>query len=177
MSEIWKQAVGFEGYYEVSSLGRVRSLDRIANSRSPRLVKGRTLKTPCNSDGYPTVKPHIKGRGTSEKVHRMVAKAFLENTGDKEQVNHIDGDKSNNAINNLEWCSARENVRHARDTGLREKAIFTGEENRASILNEHEVIRIRQLQNILTQGELQKLFGVSRSTIQNVLSRRTWKHI
>lgn len=117
--EQWKYVKGFEGIYHVSSCGRVRSLDR-AKKRdfSGRRVDGRIMTASLNKKGYLTV--HLS-KDTKERripVHRLVAQAFIPNPDAKEQVNHIDGDKQNNNVGNLEWVTNEENMAHAIAHGL-----------------------------------------------------------
>lgn len=119
MSEIWKPVVGYEGIYEVSSFGRVRSIDRIVNGGSrwgkrPEHKHGKILSQFSNVDGYKCVHIKIGGKQKEYRVHRLVAFAFLgKPEGDQTEVNHIDGDKTNNSVDNLEWVSHTENMRHA----------------------------------------------------------------
>ena len=120
MKEIWKDIKGYESFYQVSNLGNVRSLDRyVKNGTSNRNIKrGRVLKPCINHKGYLQV--HLVANGNSKLVviHRLVAKAFIPNPQNKAQVNHIDGNKKNNNVRNLEWCTNQENVIHAINTGL-----------------------------------------------------------
>lgn len=112
MEEIWKDVKGFEGYYEVSNLGRVRSVDRVIfdNVRKcDRLLKGRILKKRYHTGGYNVVafcKEHII---VNKFVHRLVAEAFIPNLDNLPLVNHKDEDKTNNCVDNLEWCDAKYN--------------------------------------------------------------------
>lgn len=118
--EIWRDVAGYEGYYQVSTVGRVRSLDRIVMraNNSPMLRKGVMLTPQKDRDGYLLVGLKRGGKEYKAKVHRLVAEAFIPNYDNKPIVNHLDGDKGNNAVNNLEWCTDRENSHHARATGL-----------------------------------------------------------
>lgn len=120
-TEIWMDIKGFEGYYQVSSHGRVKSFDRVVRRKhTTSLVRGVILKTPKNNGGYCNVKLYRSGDKTfvSKKVHRLVADAFVENPNGKNVVNHIDGQKDNNHYSNLEWCTQKENMHHAFNNGL-----------------------------------------------------------
>lgn len=111
MQEIWKAIEGFEGLYEVSNHGNVRSLDRIVHhSREfTREQKGNLLKPQPDKENYLTVSLYINGKPHRYKVHRLVALAFLENTNNHKEVNHKDEDKQNNRADNLEWCDRKYN--------------------------------------------------------------------
>ena len=106
IKEIWKDVVGYEGQYEVSNLARVRSLKLYAKTTG-RILKQKYIKK------YISVPLSHKNKCTNCTVHRLVAKAFVPNPKKLKQVNHIDGDRSNNKASNLEWVSARENSCHA----------------------------------------------------------------
>lgn len=114
MTEIWKKIEGTHGMMEVSSLGRIRSLLRIDKT---------VLKYQHDSKGYQRVRVTIQREKMTFKVHREVAKAFIPNPDNKPQVNHIDGNKDNNAVDNLEWVTNQENARHALNTGLFETVV------------------------------------------------------
>lgn len=107
MEELWKPVPEYEGYYEVSNLGRIR------NTRT-----GRTLKGHPDTKGYPCFWPKINGRRRCLRIHRCVALAFSPNPDNKPEVNHRDGDKKNPTADNLEWVTSRENHLHAHRTGL-----------------------------------------------------------
>lgn len=106
--EHWKVVEGTYGALEVSDLGRVKS----------NLRDGRILKTSADSKGYLRLRMTIKRKRYAFKVHRLVAEAFIPNPEGKPQVNHIDGDKTNNSAANLEWVSNKENAHHAIANGL-----------------------------------------------------------
>lgn len=114
MTEKWKAAPGYEGYYEVSTDGRVRSVDRsYTNSRgAARTVCGRVLAQTTTREGYNLVALYREKKRRDLLVHRIVAEAFVPNPCGKPEVNHIDGNKQNNAANNLEWCTQSENLLH-----------------------------------------------------------------
>lgn len=114
MEEEWKDIKEYEGLYQVSSLGRVKSLDRtnIKFNRSVPL-RGRMLKLNTNIHGYPFVTIYKNGVCRSRTVHRLVAEAFILNPEAKPQVNHINGCKSDNRVDNLEWVTASDNQKHS----------------------------------------------------------------
>lgn len=105
MKEIWKPIEGYEGLYEVSNLGRVRSLPRAT-------TKGKVLKPRLTKFGYARVNLWRNGKSRLFLVHRLVAAAFISNPENKPQVNHIDENKANNCADNLEWCTNLENHNH-----------------------------------------------------------------
>lgn len=103
MTEIWKDVVGFEGFYQVSNLGRVKSIGRY-DSRG-RFWGEQLKKTKPNNRGYIQISFHKHGKEYYKLLHRVVAEAFIPNSDNLPQVNHIDEDKNNNAVENLEWCT------------------------------------------------------------------------
>lgn len=120
--EIWMDIEDYKGHYQVSNLGKVRSLDR-TNKHSEnkiRMIKGRLLKIQINNkrNGYCEISLHKEGFEKRYKIHRLVAIAFIPNPNNKKEVNHIDGNKSNNCVENLEWVTSIENIKHAWDNGL-----------------------------------------------------------
>ena len=113
-SEEWRPVKDFEGSYEISSLGNVRSLDRfVARSPTSKFVKGRTIAQLSMPNGYRTVMLNSGGKRFRRYVHRLVAEAFLDNPSKLREVNHKDEDKSNNVLANLEWCSHSYNMKYA----------------------------------------------------------------
>jgi hypothetical protein len=106
-SEIWKAIKGFEGFYEINSLGQVRN------------AKNNYLRKPkINRLGYLTIVLCKEGIGKTAFIHRLIAEAFIPNPESKKEVNHINGCKLDNSIKNLEWCTRHENMRHASKVGL-----------------------------------------------------------
>lgn len=117
MKEIWKDIAGYEGLYQVSNHGNIRSHKRMPN----KLLK----QSPTNC-GYMKVELYKNAKGKMHYVHRLVAQAFLPNPHNKSEINHIDGNKANNVLSNLEWASRSENQLHAINQGLREPSPMTG---------------------------------------------------
>ena len=111
--EVWKDVKGYEGLYKVSNLGDVWSV-----------TKNRKL-IPCkHKRGYLLVKFTVNQKAKNFYVHRLVAEAFIENPNSKKEVNHKDGDKTNNRVENLEWCSGFENMIHSYESGLRDMPVL-----------------------------------------------------
>lgn len=121
MSEEWRDVVGYEGLYQVSDQGRVKSLER--KDCLGRTVKERTLKPSPTKYGYLVVSLHAGGKQKMLRVHRLVCEAFHENPDNKPQVNHVNEDKTDNRACNLEWCTRIENMNHGTRNSRAGKAI------------------------------------------------------
>ena len=108
--EIWRPIVGYEGLYEVSSYGRVRSLDRYVNNNSFR--KGKVLSPGKDTIGYLFVVLSCNGKCKTIRVHRLVAQAFIPNPDNLPEINHINEDKTDNRVDNLEFCNRKYNINY-----------------------------------------------------------------
>ena len=116
--EVWRYVVGFEGHYIVSNMGNVMSLPRRANHMSgTRVSVGKVLKPNKIWNGYLQVTLCVDGERHHRLVHRLVAEAFIPNPNNMEQVNHINFDRADNRLENLEWCTASENTLHSERAG------------------------------------------------------------
>lgn len=126
-TELWLQVKGYEGFYEVSNTGKIRSIDRIVNRSDTGYslkYSGQIIKQTLDKRGYENVYLSINSKSKRYRVHRLVAMAFLDNPENKPQVNHKDGNKQNNHVNNLEWSTDEENRNHAIENGLYTKNGF-----------------------------------------------------
>ena len=175
--EVWMDIEGYEGYYQVSNMGKVKSLKRNVKHYigGTKTINERLLKNTV-VNGYHQVDLSKQGIRKRFLVHRLVANAFIENPKKKLQVNHIDGDKTNNNTSNLEWVTASENVTHGHLTGLHQA--MSGSKNGHAKLSESQVLKIRhEYSQGETQKELAKKFKVSTWTIQGIVENRTWKNV
>lgn len=187
--EIWKAVAGYEGYYEVSNFGNFRSETRtIIIAGHPRIRIGKPKRTDCkNHKGYAGITFSKEGVMKKYLTHRLVAKAFLPNPENKGTVNHKDGNKLNNHVSNLEWTTHLENVRHAVETGLKKPVNpnkygnSQGENIHSAKLTEEDVkfIRINSSKNggRMNSVELGRMFEVNKTTIMQVVNRKTWRHV
>ena len=167
MIEEWRNIKGYEGLYEISNFGRVKSLSRYtANqwSKKARFREERILSFQLTKDGYPTLKLNKDGKTIRHRIHRLVAFNFLENPQNKPQVNHKDGIKINNFVENLEWNTQNENQLHACINGL--KSIK---------LTENDILEIRKDKRTLL--EIGKDFNIAFQTVSEIKNRKIWKWV
>lgn len=174
LPENWRPIPDGEGSYEVSDHGRIRGLDRtVDRGGRPMRVRGRPIKTPLKSSGYPHFKLAHNGAITYPMVHRCVAAAFLPPAPGSHYVNHKDGDKTNNHVSNLEYVTASENAQHA----VRERLASVGEAHTNAKLTEHQVRAIRAAQGTRSAKDLAAEYGVAEMYIPLIWRRRRWKHV
>ena len=178
--EKWKDIKEFPNY-QISNYGRVKSLARICkrgNGTGDYYKKETFLKLRLDKYGYERIALYNNGRGSQKHfmIHRLVAEAFIPNVDNKPTVNHIDGNKLNNYVSNLEYMTFEENLSHAWKIGLINNK---GEKNHLSKMNEKQVLEIRDLYsgNVYSQRKLARLYNVSRGCIVGIIKRKTWKHI
>ena len=157
---MWKEAYDFNNYL-CNENGEIYSLLR------NKILKGRSLK------GYKRVALMKDGKTIDVLVHRLIAQTFLPNPENKPYINHIDGDKTNNSVSNLEWCTQKENVQHAIETGLKDDR---GTHSSRASCNEEKLKKIRSL---ISEGkrneEIAKIIGVSKDVVRYIRRNRTYK--
>lgn len=152
--ELWLPVPDFDKYH-VSNFGRVKSF---------KWSKSRIIKPVLTSRGYLRVELFKDGKPKTFLVHRLVAKAFISNPESKPFINHRDGNKLNNHVSNLEWCTSSENMRHALAAGLQK----SGQDNYLAKLTNEQARLIRDNPLDLTQLQLADLFGISQGTISAI---------
>lgn len=152
---------GYEGLYLISRDGDIYSKHR-----------GKYLKPYLNPCGYLGVKLCKNGKNTSLSVHRILASTYSSPVEGRTEVNHIDGNKLNNSLDNLEWCTRSENMRHAHKVGLVD---LKGDKGPNAKLTEEQVLKIRKssARGTLLANE----YGVTKHTIYDIRKRKSWKHI
>jgi len=176
--EIWKEIIDFENY-EISNLGNVRSWksNNIFKKRKSPISKSQIL----NNSGYFYVIFYKKNSGTHKYIHRLVSEAFIPNLKNKKEVNHINGIKTDNKVENLEWVTSSENKQHALKMGLFNPALQDrkGDKNGNAKLTEAKVLHIRYFlyENILTQKQIGSLFSISKQTISFIKNNRIWNNL
>lgn len=175
--EAWKDIFSYEGKYQISSLGRVKSLPRTGR------LQVKILKPHFKKGGYLEVSLSKNSSPRYCLISRLVAQAFIPNPQNKLYINHKNGVKKNNTTLNLEWCTFQENEAHAIKLGLKGplyQGYAKGEQVGTSKLLEKQVIEIRKLKfknPLLTQSELSERFKVSQSQIGRILRKQRWQHL
>lgn len=179
MQEIWKPVLGFEGFYEVSNRGAVRTVGRKVPCihGHMRWLPEKKLSHYLGTRGYIQVTLNANGKKKqSYLAHRLVAIAFIPNPGGMPQVNHRDGNKTHNHVSNLEWCTGPENCAHARIEKLYEPA--RGERAGGAKLTNAQA---REIKMRLAQGERHTAialdYPVSRTVVTRIANGTRWAHI
>lgn len=178
MKEEWRPVVGYEDAYEVSNLGRIRSVDRMVSTSNrwggfTKNIKGKILSQSGRA-GYRSV-CLSSGSHKTHNVHILVLTSFVGPAPDGHVCCHGDGNKENNRVDNLRWGTVKENcadtVRHGNS--------MRGEKNHTARLNTEKVIAIKTLYNKTkaTHKDLASLFDVHTSTVKDITSGRTWGHV
>lgn len=171
--EVWKDIEGFEGAYQISDLGRVKSLSRFAIDRC---VKERIIKPYRNNGGYLTCVLCAEGVPHPRLIHRLVGSAFIQRPPGKDYINHKNSNRSDNRAVNLEWCTVLENTRHKIEVagnhskGDRHPKVKLTEKQVGEILKEYNFGKI-------TMRQLGERYNVLDTTIFKIVHRITWSHL
>lgn len=152
--EIWEDILGYEGLYQVSNFGRIKGF-----SRYEKILKSELMKI-----GYYQIRLYKKGIITKKYIHRLVAEAFIPNPENKRTVNHKNGIKTDNSLENLEWATHQENNIHAVKTKLHTEKLTV-----------NDVLEIRK--SDLSCRALGKIYGVDFTNISLIKRRKSWAHI
>lgn len=163
VKELWKPLLEYKGV-EVSSIGRIR---KAANkSRKERIL----TEFPKDRDGYYRCSvQRLDGTWTSQPVHRLVAKAFIPRIENKDIVNHIDGNRTNNRVENLEWITPKENVIHSFKFGSRKTY---KQVPKRTILTDFQVSQIGKLRELYTVNQIAKLFNIEYQSLKNIIHKK-----
>lgn len=184
-NEVWYDIPGFEGYYQFSTLDRVKSLERYAKGKngSHRIIKEK-IRKPQFSKGYWQVNLSKNNIDTTFGIHHIKAMVFIPNPNNYTEVLHIDDNPSNNALSNLKWGTHKQNIREAWKNGLCELTRTKskqrcGEKCAAHKLTKEQVIAIRNKFNTngYTMIALAKEYGVSYQSISGIIHKKKWKHL
>ena len=177
--EIWKDIVGYEGYYQVSNKGRVKGLKRVLVASNGRKQDAQEkIKVPwSNKRGHLRTELSKDGKSKRFYIHRLVAKAFIPNPNNLPQINHINNNPGCNLVENLEWVTQKENSNHAAKQGR----IVKGAKHNSAKLTEEDVKWIRKNYILYDKNfsldAIAKKYGMSHEVIRCIIKRRTWKHI
>lgn len=173
--EIWKDVVGYEGRYEVSDIGNVKSKSYVKSNRcGTYITQPRKIITHLCRKGYVTITLSKDKAKIYTRVHILVAKAFLGISLEK-QVNHKNGIKTDNRVENLEWVTASENVLHAYRTGLKSNG---GERHSQKVINSSIVLQMRELYDKgQTFKQIAEHFNVNYHTARMAAIGKTWKNV
>lgn len=175
--EIWKDIQGYEQFYQVSNYGRIRSKGRsFKREKYIHVYKPKILScVKQKSHNYLTIRLNDGIQTKGYLVHRLVAINFIENHDNRPQVNHKDANTLNNNLNNLEWCTPSENVKHSFKLNNIDRK---GENNHRNKLKEKDVINIKKR---ILYGErnidISKIYKVTPATISDIKNKKLWKHV
>ena len=173
-----KQIEVFENIYSITREGRIWSHDRIKISRKREYkIKGQWRKLKKTNKGYLEINLFKNGKPIFKRIHRLVAETYIPNPENKPDINHLDGNKLNNHVSNLQWVTSKENHSHAWKIGLYDNRDTSGENNGQSKLTQIQVNEIRQ--NHVKKGTYTRKpwekYNISRGYYYDILKYRTWK--
>lgn len=168
-NEIWKDIIGYDGLYQVSNKGNIKSFKKDKN--------GKLLMLKIDKDGYKNIglrdANYIR---KFKRVHRLVAEAFIENSNSFTQINHKDNNPANNYVENLEWCSVEYNNKYRFSNG---NASHKGSKHPQATITEDVAVQIFELghSGLFTESQLAKKFNTTRSVINKIRLSKSWTHV
>jgi hypothetical protein len=162
--EIWKNIEGYEGLYQISNLGRVK------------LIKsGKIINSTLGFNKYYLITLRKNGKPKSFRLHRLICQSFIDNLENKPYVNHKNGIKTDNSLENLEWCTPRENIIHAKKLGLMR---YVKQENHGSSkLTKKDVYKIKYELSHINSSKVAKIFKISISNVSRIRNNILWKDV
>lgn len=174
LHEIWKDIPLFNGRYQVSNTGLIRSATWV--DAAGHIRRGKILKQNMDSSGYVQITLVYENKTKLFLLHRLIAKTFLPLIQGKDFVNHINGIKHDNRVDNLEWCTKRENSVHSFAIGLQ---CNKGDNHPANKLTTKDVIKIREIRSLtnIPYKKLGLLFGISKTQTRDICILKSWRHI
>lgn len=181
MEEIWKDIPGYEGLYQVSTLGKIKSLPKkwIVRNGGTHITKEFIRNGEIGRGGYLYINLCKRSKPKTFLIHRIIAQTFIFNLGNKPCINHKDGNKLNNNVENLEWCTYSENHKHAYKLRLMNRE---GERHHLHKLTEIQVMEIKKIMKNKNNergiwAKIAKKFNVHPMTISGIVCGRNWRHI
>jgi len=179
MKETWKDIAGYEGLYQISNTGRVKSMAKTVRCKNgaTNSYRERVMAKSKKPSGEVKITLSKGGKSKTLLVHRLVAIHFIPNPMNKPEVNHIDGVRDNNVVSNLEWVTSSENQQHAYRIGLQEGR--KGSAHHMARLTEPDVEKIRQMyaSGKLLQREIANMYGVRENLVSRIVNRKIWRHV
>ena len=180
MNERWKDIEGYEGLYQVSNMGRVKSLSRFHNNKTVGFMTKDIILSKRPNKEYLCVALYKDKKRKDISIHRLVADAFLPKIDGKDWVNHKDGNKKNNCVQNLEWCTPKENVRHAFSNGLNH--VERGQSNKRSRKINQYTLDGKYVATWYGLGEIHRNLNINKGNVDACLKGKrknaggyTWK--
>jgi DNA-directed RNA polymerase specialized sigma subunit len=181
--EIWKDIEGWQGMFKISNFGRVKSLERFntltrKGTTFKSFIEEKILRISTDKVGYKIIslESSLKQAKKTYKIHRLVAIHFIQNPENKPMVNHKNGIKSDNRVENLEWSTSKENCVHAHENNLVD--ISKGENHYRSKLTERTVFEIKYGKfEGMSHSQIGKMFGIKRLQVLKIRNGINWKHI
>lgn len=179
MREIWKDIPGFEGCYQASNSGKIKSKKRTVtySTGKTQIYPSVVLIPGVTESGYYSVTLCKDTRRFTKRVCRLIGLTFIPNPENKPQINHKDGDKKNDAVSNLEWSTGSENQLHR--YRVLKKGVPVGEKHANSKVNNSSVKKIRQMHStgLYSQRAIGDKFGISQPTVWEIVNNKIWTHI